>query len=600
MEEKDATTKEKMKRSVYYQLIIINNYQKAIGQEVAQLLEWVRTNIQNIPIFLEDCCKSYEVFHDQLIQLHASSKVLYKILQEIKAGALFQLGMLTSRSEYPKEEVVPNGVTASISKSNLEAIVPTDLTGFKEVRGRCVDEEFTSYDTKLDISRKNISQLNCPHDVSIISTYKMYELQEENPFIKHSEDRCPFTNSQRLGVDKPVEVASSKGNSDLRMTMVEDKLASENTMSTQLQVYKEEPHIFTNKCKSSNGKQIYVARSECEIWDTFEFTASGSNITEESEEGKTCTQIMVSSLSPTSSQELSSKSNALQQSNQLNEISTSKKQVFSPQPYVSPYSSLEPLIDSQFSSSRIESDTELSLIRNIEEFQYCQWQKIEIRVSYVIGPHNFYIQHSGQELPEMMKKLNIECSRSSATKSFIPLINAYVSAWLPENKQWYRGCVIKVEGSEETVTHGIDNYQHITVVVLCVDYGFSASLSLSHLKILPPAFYALPQQALRVSLANVSPVHGATWSKSEIASFKKLVKNKTYFAKVYQKMNVMTVELFSKREKKRTTRRGLRLSQKMAAAPLTRCSKTLPKVRPRIPLHWKQHLKKLLSEAMIR
>ncbi|XP_078268708.1 tudor domain-containing protein 1-like [Rhinoraja longicauda] len=223
---------------------------------------------------------------------------------------------------------------------------------------------------------------------------------------------------------------------------------------------------------------------------------------------------------------------------------------------------------------------------------------MEIRISYVIDPHYFYIQHTSQELPELMRKLDVECSQNSATMCCIPVIRSYVCAWLPENKQWYRAHVINVLAPEETVT--TDNHQHVLVEILCVDYGFSASLSVSHLKILPATFYALPQQALRVSLENVSPAHGAIWSRSDISWFKKIVKNKTFFARFYRKLNVVTVMLFSERGKVGIMRRGSRLSQKMAEAGFARCSEvncTSPKGRPSIPWHWKQRLIKLLSEA---
>ncbi|XP_051878009.1 uncharacterized protein LOC127573644 [Pristis pectinata] len=502
--------------------------------------------------------------------------------------------MVMNGSQMPKEELVSNGDLSSVSKNYLDAVAPIDLTGLEESISVHVGEGFSSCDPQLNVSRRNISQLNGPCGESITSKCELYKLQEEELPMKLSNGGRPFTNSQPLGVDEPLEIVSSNVYSSPQFTKVEDKF-------TQLQVWKEDPHIFTSKCESSNCKQIYVAQSEWEVWDTFEFTSSGSNTTgfEDSEEGRTCgVQILVSTLDATSSQELLSKDDTSQQSNSFDQISTSRNYVLSSQQYVSPYSSLEPLTDSQLPYSHVESDTELPITRNIQEFQYCRWQEIEIRVSYVIDPHYFYIQHSGQELPELMRELNIECSKSSATIGCIPLISSYVCAWLPENKQWYRACVIRIVGSEATVAH--DDHQHILVEVLCVDYGFSASLSISHLKILPPTFYALPQQALRVSLANIFPVCGPTWSRSEISWFKKFVKNKTFFARLYQKLNVMTVVLFSERGKMGIMRRGSGLSQKMAAAGLARYSEsncTSPKVGPSIPLHWKQCLIKLLSGA---
>ncbi|XP_067852844.1 uncharacterized protein [Heptranchias perlo] len=306
---------------------------------------------------------------------------------------------------------------------------------------------------------------------------------------------------------------------------------------------------------------------------------------------------MVSTLDVTSPQEPLSLNDTLWQPNPIEQVSTSKNDVFSPRQYLSPNSMLGPLTESQFSDSPAERDMEQLVASDIPEFQFCRWQEIEIRVSYAIDPHYFYIQHSGQELPELMRELNIECSRSSATMCCIPLVSSYVCAWLPESKQWYRTRVIRIVEYEATITH--DNHQHILVEVLCVDYGFSASLPLSCLKSLTATYCVLPQQALRVSLANVSPIDGAAWSRSEINWFKKFVKNKIFFSRLYQKLNIMTVELFSERGKIGIMRRGSKLSQKMAAAGLARYSEgncASPKVGTIIPLHWKQRLVKLLSK----
>lgn len=588
MEEMHATTIEQMKRSVYYQLITIDNYQKAIGVEVVQLLELVRVNMRDIHVIFEDSSKNYEALHGPLIQLHKSSKDLYKMLKETKAGVLFQLEKLMNRSRIPKRQLASNG-----SKSSVNGVPPKDLKRPKEIINGCVGEGFVSCDPELHMSRRNISQVNGPCDHSITSKYELDKVQEKELLVKPS--------NERVRVDQPLEVRASNVYRDLRMSKVDDKLTSESTNLTQQQIWKEDPLIFAGKCKPSNSKQIYVARSEREVWDTFEFTASGSNT--EDEEKRTCdTQIVIPTLDVTSSQEPRSNNDALQQSNPFDQIPNSRRYIVSPQQCVRPYNSLEPLTDSQFANAHVESDAGSPLTENIQEFQYCRWQEMEIRVSYVVDPHYFYIQHIGQELPELMRKLNVECSQDSATMCCIPVIRSYVCAWLPENKQWYRAYVINVVAPEETVTTvTTGGHQHVLVEILCIDYGFSAALSVSHLKKLPETFYALPQQALRVSLENVSPVHGDVWCRSDIRWFKKLVKNKTFFARLYQKLNDVTVVLFSERGKIGIMRRGSTLSQKMAAAGFARLSEadctSSPKGRPSIPWHWKQRIIKLLSEA---
>ncbi|XP_072915964.1 uncharacterized protein [Hemitrygon akajei] len=590
---------EKNKRSICYQIIIIDNYQKAITNDVVQLLEWVRVNIQNIPMIDEDFCENYEALYDQLIQLHRSSKELYKMLQKTKAGFKFQLGMVRNGSQMPKDELLSIRDLSSVSKNYLDGVKSIGASSLMKIMSMYAGEGFSSCNTEHDLSRRNISQLNGPCDECIMSKCKPYKLQEDL-VMKLASDCCPFPKSQPLGADQSVEIVSSDVYSDTGITKADDNLTFEDTKFSQVEVWKEDPHRFTSKYESSNRKQIYVAQSENEVWDIFEMTASGTITTgfAESDERRTCGQVLVSMLDATSSPNLLSKADISQQLNSFHQMSSIRNNVLSPQQYVSPYRSVPPLNNGQLPYPHVESPRELPIARKIQEFQYLRWQEIEVRISYVIDPHHFYIQHVGQELLELMRELNFECSRSSATMDCVPLISSYVCAWLPNNKQWYRACVIRIVGSGATITN--DKHQHISVEVLCVDYGLTASVSISHLKVLPTTFYALPQQALRVSLANISPAHGYTWTKSEINCFKKLVKNKTFFARLYQKFSIMTVVLFSERGNIGIMRRGSSLSQKMAAASCTRCldsNWTSLNVRPYIPLQWKQRILKFILEG---
>ncbi|XP_072125869.1 uncharacterized protein [Mobula birostris] len=594
-----AAKLEKIKRSIYYQMIIIDNYQKAVATGVVQLLEWVRVNIQDISIIDEDFCENYESLHDQLIQLHRSSKELYKMLQKIKAGVKFQLGMVRNGSQMPKDELLSNRDLSSVSENYLDGVKSIRATSLMKMMSMYAGEGFSSCNTEHDLSGRNVSQLNGPCDVSITSKCNPYKLQEDL-LMKLGSDCCPFPKSQPLQADQSVEILSSDVYSDTGITKVDDNFTSEDTRFSQVEVWKEDAHRFTSKCESSNRKQIYVAQSKNEVWDIFELTSSGTNTTDfaESDERRTCRgQVLVSMLDATSSPNLLSKADISQQLNSFDQMSATKNKILSPQQFVSPYRSVPPPNDGQLPYPRIESQRELPIARKIHEFQYLRWQEIEIRVSYVIDPHHFYIQHIGQELRELMKELNFECSRSSATMDCVPLISSYVCAWLPNNQQWYRACVIRIERSGATITN--DKHQNISVKVLCVDYGLSASLSISHLKVLPATFYALPQQALCVSLANIAPAHDYTWSQSEISYFKKLVKNKTFFARLYQRCNIMTVVLFSERGNIGIMRRGFSLSQKMAAASCARYLEsnwTSLKVRAYIPLQWKQRIIKFICE----
>ncbi|XP_043560860.1 uncharacterized protein LOC122557331 isoform X2 [Chiloscyllium plagiosum] len=599
MEQKHAPTIEKMKRYLYYQLMIIENYQKAISKELRPLVEWVRLNIQNIT-FKEDLCKIYEVVFGQLSQLYNLSKELYKMFQETKAGILFQVGIVATGQQTATEKPLPFGVPAFGSTNYVNGLAPEDFpTGVKQNVCVHIHEGPGICSPKLDISKTNTSRVVGAFCEDIISESELQKLQKKEQSLRHSSDCSPFLNSQFSEVDQPPEeIESSNLCNELIVETVADILTTENSSCTSLHSKREGPHILSNKSKSLNVNQTYIVRSEWEVWDTFEFPTSDSdtNCWVSPEKEKTCNgKVLISTLDAISPQEPLNPHDIFCLPNAIEQVATSRNCVVSPEQYESSNCMLEPLNRSHFSNSPFGRAMEPPVASEISEFQFCRWQEMEIRVSYAIDPHCFYIQHVGKDLPELMRKFNIECSRNSATLSSIPMINSYVCAWLPENKQWYRSRVIRIVG--DVATHG--DHQHLLLEVLCVDYGFSACLSLSYLKPLPPAYCVLPQQALCVSLANVSPMHGVTWSRSEINWFKKSVKNKTFFARLYQKANIMTVALFSERGKIGIMRRGSKLSQRMVAAGLARYSEgncASPKTGASIPLYWKQRLVQLLSQ----
>ncbi|XP_078402296.1 uncharacterized protein LOC144683213 [Cetorhinus maximus] len=458
MEQKHATTVEKMKRSLYYQLMIIENYQKAISKELGPLVEWVRLNIQKITIMAEeDFCKNYEIVQHQLCQLCSSSKELYKMLLEAKTGILFQLGILTTGQQTRTEKLLPIGVPASGSKSSVDGLAPEDfITGVKKNLSTCICEDSGIRSPKFDLSKINVSRVI---GVSCENLTSESKLQKEEQFVKHSTGGYPFFHSLSSEADQPPEdVVSSNLHNELIVTKVEDRLSTEISSYASLCLRKEDPHILSDRRKSSNDNQTYIVRSEWEVWDTFEFTTSNSdtNGCVEPEEEKTCNgQAVVSALDATSSQESLSLNDALCQPNPIEHMLTSKNCIFSPQQHLNSNSILEPLTESHFPDSSVERDMKLPVASDIPEFQFCRWQEVEIRVSYAVDPHYFYIQHSSQELPELMRQLNIECSKNSATLCCTPLISSYVCAWLPESKQWYRSCVIRIVGNETTMTRGM-------------------------------------------------------------------------------------------------------------------------------------------------
>ncbi|GCC22208.1 hypothetical protein chiPu_0000593 [Chiloscyllium punctatum] len=449
MEQKHAPTIEKMKRYLYYQLMMIENYQKAISKELRPLVEWVRLNIQNIT-FKEDLCKIYEVVFGQLSQLYNLSKELYKMFQETKAGILFQVGIVATGQQTATEKPLPFGVPAFSSTNYTNGLAPEDFpTGVKQNVCVHIHEGPGICSSKLDISKTNSSRVVGAFCEDIISES---ELQKEEQSLRHS----PFLNSQFSEVDQPPEeIESSNLCNELIVETVADILTTENPSCTSLHSKQEGPHILSSKSKSLHVNQTYIVRSEWEVWDTFEFPTldSDTNCWVSPEKEKTCNgKVLISTLDAISPQEPLNPNDTFCFPNAIEQVATSRNCVVSPEQYVSSNCMLEPLNRSHFSNSSFGRVMEPPVASEISEFQFCRWQEMEIRVSYAIDPHCFYIQHVGKDLPELMRQFNIECSRNSATLSSIPMINSYVCAWLPENKQWYRSRVIRIVG--DVATHG--------------------------------------------------------------------------------------------------------------------------------------------------
>ncbi|KAK9963499.1 hypothetical protein ABG768_006681 [Culter alburnus] len=188
----------------------------------------------------------------------------------------------------------------------------------------------------------------------------------------------------------------------------------------------------------------------------------------------------------------------------------------------------------------------------IPEFQSRKFEEIPVVITHVVHPNKFFIQHKDTNLCELSEiMLSRNSSRSFAEMKSIPDIGAYVMAWFPKQEIWCRGQVIRI----------CQLSGDIKVEVRRIDYGDDICVSLGDIKEMSGEIASRPLQALQVSLANVRPVNGETWSFEAISWFKSKVLSKTLYARIYPEEEV---ELFMEKGKIGAMRRGDSLSVRLA------------------------------------
>ncbi|KAL6479641.1 hypothetical protein MHYP_G00106740 [Metynnis hypsauchen] len=211
--------------------------------------------------------------------------------------------------------------------------------------------------------------------------------------------------------------------------------------------------------------------------------------------------------------------------------------------------------------------TEDERLLRIPEFQIRKYEEMPVLVSHVVSPSRFYIQHKDSRLQNLSEIMARTSYKSCAERNCVPDIGTYVMGWFPEQELWCRAQVTKIcgmkGGSSHLCTH-LDGVKNLEVEVRRIDYGDSACLSLSNVKELCGEVAEVPVQALQVSLANVNPVNGESWSAQAINWFKDKVSGRTLYARLYPEGNGVRVELFMEKGKIGAMRRGASLSLRLA------------------------------------
>ncbi|KAK0140809.1 Tudor domain-containing protein 1 [Merluccius polli] len=208
----------------------------------------------------------------------------------------------------------------------------------------------------------------------------------------------------------------------------------------------------------------------------------------------------------------------------------------------------------------------LSRHTSIPKFEICAFKEMEVVVSHVVTPGNFYIQH-----PDVMAKQRALVKEWNgplfAEENSVPDIGTLVMGFFSEQKQWCRAQVMKicgVSGGDEHCGGTGGGVTNISVEVMRLDHGDTACLSLRNVGYLTPDMAVLPLQAARVSLASVTPAEGSQWTEQAVSWFKAMVENRTLYARLYPLDSTITVQLFLEKGKMGAMRRGASVSLRLA------------------------------------
>ncbi|KAM6977835.1 transforming growth factor beta activator LRRC32-like [Aplochiton taeniatus] len=138
-----------------------------------------------------------------------------------------------------------------------------------------------------------------------------------------------------------------------------------------------------------------------------------------------------------------------------------------------------------------------------------------------------------------------------ADQKCIPDIGTYVMGWFAKQESWCRAQVTKICGisGDKNTPESHRSVSNFEVEVRRLDYGDTACLSLWNIKELSQELTVLPLQAIKVSLAHVTPVDGSSWSEEAVGWFRDIVQNRTLYARLYPQGAKVMVELFLEKGK---------------------------------------------------
>ncbi|XP_066504817.1 uncharacterized protein [Hoplias malabaricus] len=411
--------------------------------------------------------------------------------------------------------------------------------------------------TTEDQTPRNLSDTFVPKGIYPILTQNgsshIFEQQFGNyPEVQHQKQ----TSSQLIhflkmnGKKKNVPEISLLGAGEKAGLMQEQKIKSETKDQKAITLLTtDKRHLFTEmkasgpifRVKNSSAGIVtysFMVASNSELWDVGDITTKVKKSLRDTVSDDSLTFANNNDLNP------------LENFSQTMCTSSSESVITEP---VEQQSDAEELTDSTME--------EEEFFMKIPEFQIKKFEEMPVLVSHVISPSDFYIQHDNANLQNLSETMAKTSCKSYAERSCIPDIGTYVIGWFPKHELWCRGQVTKICGVSSGSRHLCCSLE---VEVRRIDYGDVACLSLSNVKELCREIAEVPVQALQVSLVNVSPVDGQSWSSEAIHWFKDKVVGRTQYARLYPDGGRVLVELFMEKGKIGAMRRSASMSLRLA------------------------------------
>ncbi|XP_052780968.1 uncharacterized protein LOC128217691 isoform X2 [Mya arenaria] len=142
----------------------------------------------------------------------------------------------------------------------------------------------------------------------------------------------------------------------------------------------------------------------------------------------------------------------------------------------------------------------------------------QVVISEILSPWCFFVNRSGEQLPDLMQRINAYTADPSNTDVYLPHPKAgsVCLARFSKDTYYYRAYILQtyIAGSDTTVSE---------VDVLYVDYGNRERLRVTALRPLPGMFTLLPTQAICCALAEVMPGNRyCEWAESSTHTFSQL------------------------------------------------------------------------------
>ncbi|CAN7989534.1 unnamed protein product [Ixodes hexagonus] len=152
-------------------------------------------------------------------------------------------------------------------------------------------------------------------------------------------------------------------------------------------------------------------------------------------------------------------------------------------------------------------------------------QAMNVFVSCIQDPNKMFVQELGNNveyLHTMIDELQQHCNNRSSEMDIIyaPQVGTVCLAQFLPDQMWYRAQVVALPGGSQ-------------VEVLYVDYGNKDVVPGLSVRKIPDRFMRLPVQAIPVTLADVAPIAGNTWSNEAKNKLTKLTSSRSLKMKVH-------------------------------------------------------------------